>query len=116
MKWQVLGRAGSSPQTVARMARDMGLARQSVQRIADVLEQAGLVTFQDSPRDQRTFLVEITKEGRNVLSAIYAKNSEWTQRMLQRASPELLLEASAGLERLAAIFEEAEKDEEGEGT
>ena len=35
-RWQVLGRVGDQPQTVAQIARDMGHARQSVQRVADV--------------------------------------------------------------------------------
>src|SRR5690348_1847867 len=36
-RWQVLGRVGDQPQTVAQIARNMGHARQSVQRVANVL-------------------------------------------------------------------------------
>jgi len=111
-KWQVLGRAGHGPQSVAQMARDMGLARQSVQRVADTLEQNGLVAFRDSPTDQRTFLVEITDQGRGVLSKIYEKNRAWAQRLLQKVPPETLTEASSELERLARVLEELEKEEE----
>src|SRR5258708_31229486 len=41
-RWQVLGRVGYQPQTVAQMAREMGHARQSVQRLAAVLAKEGL--------------------------------------------------------------------------
>ena len=111
-RWQVLGRAGSLPQSVAQMAHDMGLARQSVQRVANTLEKAGLVVFRDTPNDQRTFLVEITESGRAVLLKIYQKNRDWTRKVLQALSPELLAQTAAGLERLALIFEELEKSEE----
>lgn len=111
-KWQVLGRAGHGPQSVAQMARDMGLARQSVQRVADVLAQAGLVIFRDNPNDQRTFLVDITKQGATVLARIYEKNGEWVQRLLKRLNSEELMSAAAGLERIAFIMEGLDQDEE----
>ena len=115
-KWQVLGRAGHGPQTVAQMARDMGLARQSVQRVADNLERAGFVAFRDNPHDQRTFLVEITESGSQVLAGIYEKNRQWIEKLLERVRPELLAEASAQLESLAGAFEQLEKEEEQGGT
>ncbi|WP_156510141.1 hypothetical protein [Paenibacillus macquariensis] len=37
-------------QTVAKMVRDMGHARQSVQRIADLLESEGLIANRDPRR------------------------------------------------------------------
>src|SRR5260221_6671181 len=70
-RWQVLGRVGYEPQTVAKMARDMGHARQSVQRVADVLEKEGLVVYKDHLTDRRTKLVELTPQGMAVLTALY---------------------------------------------
>lgn len=110
-RWQILGRLGSSPQSVAQMARDMGLARQSVQRVANALENAGLVAFKDLPHDQRTYLLELTQRGRDVLQEIYQRNGVWIQRVLQRVDPETVAEISSGLERLALVFEELEKEE-----
>src|SRR5260370_11849015 len=52
-RWQVLGRVGYQPQTVAQIARDMGHARQSVQRVADVLATEGLVVYQKNPAHRR---------------------------------------------------------------
>src|SRR5437867_1990266 len=44
-RWQVMGTVGiaNTPLPVAQIARNMGLTRQSVQRIADVLAEEGLV-------------------------------------------------------------------------
>src|SRR5260221_4084500 len=62
-RWQVLGRVGYQPQTVAQMAREMGHARQSVQRLADVLAKEGLVVYKDNPADQSARLLELTPQG-----------------------------------------------------
>jgi DNA-binding MarR family transcriptional regulator len=76
-RWHVLGRA-FQPQTVAAMAADMGQARQSVQRVADVLQQEGLVAYRSHPTDRRTKLVELTPQGRAVLDAIYQRQLAWS--------------------------------------
>ena len=46
-RWQVMGAIdlAGQPVTVAQIARRMGLARQGVQRIANDLEELGMVTF-----------------------------------------------------------------------
>ena len=51
-RWQVLGRA-HEPTTVAKMAQDIGHARQSVQRIADILAAEGLIAYENNPADRR---------------------------------------------------------------
>jgi len=105
-RWQVLGRASFDPQTVAGMARDMGLARQSVQRIVNVLKSEGLVALEEIPSDRRTSIVTLTQAGRNVLEAIYARNAEWANRILSRIRVEELDAAIAQLQRIGSILEE----------
>src|SRR5580700_3592768 len=56
-RWQVLGRA-YEPTTVAKMAQDIGHARQSVQRIADILAAEGLIAYEDNPADRRARLAD----------------------------------------------------------
>jgi DNA-binding MarR family transcriptional regulator len=104
-RWQVLGRAGYRPQTVAQMARDMGNARQSVQRIADALAEEGLVAYRDNPADKRARLVELTAAGEAVLVAIYARDQEWSKELLARLNPEQLVAMADALEGIARIFE-----------
>ena len=50
-RWQVLGAIAYSPtpEPVARLARNMGLHRQGVQRIVNELEKEGLVEFRPNP-------------------------------------------------------------------
>src|SRR5215472_15915090 len=66
-RWQVLGAVEASPLSVAGIARAMGLARQSVQRIADLPAAEGIVAFRDNPAHRRAKLVTPTPRGHEVL-------------------------------------------------
>lgn len=105
-RWQVLGRAEFPGQTVARMARDMGLARQSVQRVVNALRGDGLVKLEGIPGDRRTSRVALTRTGEEVLAAIYKRNSAWTRRISRRVSAEEFDKAIESLRRIGAILEE----------
>ncbi len=108
-RWQVLGRVGYQPQTVAQMARDMGHARQSVQRLADVLAKEGLVVYKDNPADQRTRLLELTPQGAEILAEIYAQYEEWSRHMMTKLDAMQLAEVSDALDKVAHILETDEK-------
>src|SRR5450631_793710 len=103
-RWQVLGRL-FEPQTVAKMARDMGHARQGVQRVADVLVKEGLIVSKDHPTDRRTKLLELTPQGMEVLTAIYVRQVEWSRRIMTKLSPEQLAMVADALEDIGQIIE-----------
>jgi DNA-binding MarR family transcriptional regulator len=48
-RWQVLASIEEAPAPVAQIARVLGLARQSVQRVADLLAEEGLASYEDNP-------------------------------------------------------------------
>jgi DNA-binding MarR family transcriptional regulator len=104
-RWQVLGRAGYETQTVAQMARDMGHARQSVQRVADVLANEGLVVYKDNPADRRAKLVELTPHGLEVLTAIYTLNETWSQHIMVKLDPQQLSQLADALENIGDILD-----------
>lgn len=109
-RWQVLGRAGYMPQTVAEMARDMGHARQSVQRVADELVKEGLAVYRDKPTDKRTKLLELTAQGAEVLGTIYALNDARTQELMQKLDAAALVQASDLLDAIGDILEADEQE------
>ena len=111
-RWSVLGRV-FEPQTVANLARDMGRARQGVQRIADVLAEEGLVFYRDHPTDRRTKLVELTPRGVEVLNAIYVRQLDWSQRLMTNLDRGQLV---AVTDALGAIGEVLEADVSGNGS
>ncbi len=95
--WQVLGALTLSPVPlpVAHIARNMGLSRQSVQRIADLLVEKGLVRFDANPHHQRAKLVVLTPKGRAAVKAAEERQRPWAREMM----------AGLTLERIATALE-----------
>src|SRR5690606_23251823 len=63
-RWQVLGAVLTEPLTVSGIARAMGITRQSVQRIADLLVDQGLAEYRTNPAHRRAKLLAPTAAGR----------------------------------------------------
>ncbi|HVW73964.1 MAG TPA: MarR family transcriptional regulator [Rhizomicrobium sp.] len=76
-RWQVLASARSGAHSVAEIARILGVSRQGVQRLADVLEKEGLIAYADNPRHRRAKLVALTQDGAARLSEIEARQAKW---------------------------------------
>ena len=78
-RWQVLGAIALSPVPlpVAHLARNMGLSRQAVQRLANELSADGLVQFASNPHHQRAKLVLLTSQGRAAYNAAIARQKPW---------------------------------------
>ena len=88
--WQVLGAIDQAPLTVAQIARNMGLTRQSVRRTAQVLREKGFIEFKENPNHRRAKLVVLTQQGRNVLDQATKIQIDWSNRTAQDLSePEL---------------------------
>ena len=79
-RWLVLGTLADGPEPVAEIARRLRLTRQSVQRVADLLEHDGLVAYEDNPRHRRAKLARLTPEGSRVLARIDAAQRVWANR------------------------------------
>ncbi len=76
-RWQVMGALADGPLTVAHIARNMGLKRQSVQRLVNVLAQQGLLMLVDNPHHRRARLVQLTATGRNQYEQISQIQANW---------------------------------------
>jgi len=71
----------NEPLTVAQAARRMALKRQSVQRIADVLAEDGLLTYQPNPNDRRAKLMRLSQRGNSLLRELGKRQSRWANRV-----------------------------------
>jgi DNA-binding MarR family transcriptional regulator len=82
-RWQVMAalRKAPAPVTVATLARQMGLQRQSVQRTVDLLVAEGLAGFADNPRHRRAKLAVLTPKGRTILKRSHPLQVEWANRV-----------------------------------
>lgn len=82
-RWQVMGAVGlaAAPLPVAHIARNMGLTRQAVQRIADELAVDGIVEFAPNPHHRRAKLVVLTARGAALYAAADAQQIPWINRL-----------------------------------
>jgi DNA-binding MarR family transcriptional regulator len=76
-RWQVIGAIEDRPLPVAQIARNMGLARQNVQRLADVLQHEGFVAYNPNPDHQRAKLVCLTDKGQRVVKQLARHQALW---------------------------------------
>jgi DNA-binding MarR family transcriptional regulator len=103
-RWQVLAAVEDAPVTVAQIARTLGLARQSVQRVADALEEAGLFAYEDNPRHRRARLVRMTEEGIEALATIQGAQRPWANEIGAAVGERNLQQAIAQLDRVLNVL------------
>ncbi|MGW2010377.1 MarR family winged helix-turn-helix transcriptional regulator [Streptomyces nigrescens] len=105
--WQVLGAVLSEPLSVAGIARAMGITRQSVQRIADLLVARGLAEYRPNPAHRRAKLLAPTEEGRAAVARITPGHAEFAARLrAQLGGPEGFQRVTTALEELSAALDE----------
>jgi DNA-binding MarR family transcriptional regulator len=94
-KWQVLGAValGSAPQPVSRIAREMGLTRQAVQRSVNELVADGILELVPNPHHQRAPLVLMTSEGKAVYQCAGERQRPWAAALSAGLSERALGEA-----------------------
>lgn len=105
-RWRVLAAAEMKLMTVAEIARALGLARQSVQRLADSLTEEGLTTYKDNPSDKRAMNLALTAAGRKALTTIQAEQRKWADEVGGKMSVKSLKEIDSTLRELIAALEE----------
>ena len=76
-RWVILDAIEDGPATVAQIARRRGIARQAVQRVADLLVADGLAAYEANPRHRRAKLLRPTQRGREVLRVISEAQRPW---------------------------------------
>ncbi|MEU1281036.1 MarR family winged helix-turn-helix transcriptional regulator [Streptomyces sp. NPDC005805] len=109
-RWQVLGAVLRAPQSVAGIARAMGITRQSVQRVADVLVGQGLAEYRENPAHRRAKLLHATERGRDAVRSIDPGHAALADRLLTALGPAAFAETADVLERLARAMEEIEAE------
>src|SRR5271166_2699358 len=80
-RWQVLGAIALSavPLPVAHIARNMGLTRQSVQRLVDEMKKEGLVKLAPNRHHRRAQLVLLTEKGELAFRTAMARQELWAE-------------------------------------
>lgn len=107
-RWKVLGAVLGQPCTVAEIGRRMGLARQSVQRLADVLVDEQLAAFHDNPAHRSAKLLTPTAAGRAAIGRLRTRQSAWANTVSKGLSVQHFGACKAMLVDLIARVEAAE--------
>jgi DNA-binding MarR family transcriptional regulator len=108
-RWQVLGAIVEKPLSVAQIARNMGVARQSVQRLADNLEKTGRVEYAPNPDHGRAKLVRLTDEGDRVMKALTRIQIRWANEIASSASSGEIASALSVMRHLRRRLEADER-------
>lgn len=111
-RWQVLASVFHEPDSVAGIARDIGLARQSVQRLADILAAEGLATYRPNPAHRRAKLLTITEAGREAIARLAEDQHRWANRVAATFTAEDLRTCVGTAQRLASVLEDEERSQE----
>jgi DNA-binding MarR family transcriptional regulator len=98
-RWVILDAVEDRPSTVAQIARRRGIARQGVQRVADLLERDRLVAYATNPDHRRARLLHPTPRGREALRTISEAQKAWADALGDEIG-------EARLKRTAALIEE----------
>jgi DNA-binding MarR family transcriptional regulator len=106
-RWKVLAAVLAEPRTVAEIGRVMGLARQSVQRLADILVEEELAIYVDNPQHKSARLFTPTKRGRVAVARLAERQARWANRVSQRFSHAQLATCRDMLRELIAEVERA---------
>ena len=106
-RWVVLDQCRDAPATVSDIARQLRLARQSVQRIADLLVADGLCAYRANPHHQRAKLLELTQAGRSALYAIDTAQHSWCDRLGNMIGKTTLHRTAAALRQITDAVEDA---------
>jgi DNA-binding MarR family transcriptional regulator len=103
----VLGAVLGEPLTVAGIAREMGITRQSVQRVADILAERGLARYLPNPAHRRAKLLTPTEQGRDAIARISPGHAAAAGQLVKTLGEQPLADAVAALRSLSAALEEA---------
>ncbi|MEO6572123.1 MAG: MarR family transcriptional regulator [Ilumatobacteraceae bacterium] len=84
-RWHLMSVLSDGPRTVASTARRLGLARQSVQRVANDLVAEGLVLRSPNPADARSPLFRLTDSGAALVVELYGRSDAARADLVARA-------------------------------
>lgn len=107
-RWQVLSAASGPPQTVPQIARVLGVTRQNVQRIADLLVEEGAAEYRDNPDHRASPHLVLTKRGRAAFEGLMKAATGYHAGLARKLSPSDVVSLQRGLRRMLGALAEIE--------
>lgn len=100
-RWQVMSAAASDrSHTVPQIARVLGVTRQNVQRIADLLVAEGAAEYRDNPDHRVSPYLVLTRRGQAALDRLAKAAGGYHARIARKLSTADVVSLQRGLRRL----------------
>jgi DNA-binding MarR family transcriptional regulator len=106
-RWAVLSVLSGGARTVPQVARRLGVTRQSVQRVANLLAAEGLIESVANPDNARSPLFCLSERGEDLLAAITRAADPWHRRVGEELSLDDVRRARAALAVLTRFARES---------
>jgi len=106
-RWQVMSAASAEPKTVPQIARRLGVTRQGVQRLADLLVREGAAIYQANPDHRGSPHLILTQRGRSALATLSSAADAYHASVAGSLSGADLQSIHDGLKRLIRAVEHA---------
>ncbi|MBD2760886.1 MarR family transcriptional regulator [Yimella sp. cx-573] len=103
--WQVLGGVLDEPRTLAETGRRMGVSRQAVRRIANILVERGIAEYRPNPAHRRAQLLACTEAGYWAIRQIGLVQAPWAERIGAAVGVEELRRTHDTMRRLVETLE-----------
>ena len=103
--WQVLGGVLDQPRTVAEIGRRMGMTRQGVQRVADLLVANHLAEYRPNPAHRRAKLLACTEAGYWAIRQISFAAHPFANRIGAQVANEELRNTLTTMRHLVTVLE-----------
>jgi DNA-binding MarR family transcriptional regulator len=103
--WQVLGGILDQPRTVAAIGRRMGMTRQGVQRVADLLVAHHLAEYRLNPEHRRAKLLACTEAGYWAIRRISVVAHPFSNRIGAQLTTDELRNTLTTMRHLVALLE-----------
>ncbi len=104
--WQVLGAVLRQPLSAAGIARQMGITRQAVQRVANRLIAEGLLEASPNPAHKTSPLLSSTSEGRLAIERIKPDQSAFSKRLIESFGRTEFQTLISELARMSTVVDE----------
>jgi DNA-binding MarR family transcriptional regulator len=103
--WQVIGGILDEPRTVPDIGRRMGMTRQAVQRVADLLVDRGLAEYRPNPNHRRANLLACTEAGFWAIRRIALAQHPWANRIGAEVGAYRLRQTLTTMQRILSALE-----------
>lgn len=106
-RWQVLSAASAEPKTVPQIARRLGIARQNVQRVADLLIEEGLAALSPNPDHKTSPFLVLTDTGRATFTQLMSHGRSYHRELASELDVDLAA-LRRGLRRFCEVLDRRE--------